>query len=227
VCQWLYDALRVNGVPESKLVLSRQAAEAPPSLPPRRQRLPAEPLRVGYIGRYDPIKGVDVLMRAVAALPRECPISLVLYGTAAARDSGYLARLQTIAAADSRISLAGPLPRGALADFFASIDLLAVPSTWLETGPLVVYEAFAHQVPVLGSRLGGIAELVRDGKDGWLVTAGDVTAWHNKLLEIVEGQATLPLLASPPPASRTWDQVAVEMEAVYRAVAQVALRPCT
>jgi glycosyltransferase involved in cell wall biosynthesis len=222
VCQWLYDALRINGVPESKLVFSRQAAELPESLQPRRERQPGEPLRVGYIGRYDPIKGVDVIMRAVAALPRESRVSLVLHGTADARYGGaFLARLQAIAAADSRITLGGALPRGELADFFASIDLLAVPSTWLETGPIVVYEAFAHRVPVLGSRLGGIAELVRDGKDGWLVTAGDVTMWQKRLLEIFQCAATLPSLESPPPVLRTWNQAAEEMEAVYRAVAAV------
>jgi glycosyltransferase involved in cell wall biosynthesis len=222
VCQWLYDALRLNGVPESKLLVSRQAAEVPASLAPRRQRQPGEPLRLGYIGRYDPIKGVDVLLRAVAGLPRDCPITLALYGTADARRGGaYLARLQAIAAADSRIRLGGALPRGEQARFFASIDLLAVPSTWLETGPLVVYEAFAHGVPVLGSRLGGIAELVRDGQDGWLVPAGDVAAWQQKLLDIVQGQTLLAPSHSVPPALRTWDQVAGEMEAVYRAVATV------
>jgi glycosyltransferase involved in cell wall biosynthesis len=51
-------------------------------------------------------------------------------------------------------------------------DALVVPSVWLETGPLVVLEAFAAGVPVIGSRLGGIAEMVRDGEDGLLFEAG-------------------------------------------------------
>ena len=52
-------------------------------------------------------------------------------------------------------------------------DALLVPSVCLETGPLVVLEAFAAGVPVIGSRLGGIAEMVQDGMDGLLFEAGN------------------------------------------------------
>ena len=52
-------------------------------------------------------------------------------------------------------------------------DALVVPSVCLETGPLVVLEAFAAGVPVIGSRLGGIAEMVRDGVDGFLFQPGN------------------------------------------------------
>ena len=58
--------------------------------------------------------------------------------------------------------------------FLSRIDVLAVPSQWLETGPLVVLEAFAAGTPVIGSDLGGIRELVSDGRDGLLVPHDDV-----------------------------------------------------
>jgi glycosyltransferase involved in cell wall biosynthesis len=51
----------------------------------------------------------------------------------------------------------------------ARYDALVAPSQWLETGPLVVLEAFAARIPVIGSDLGGIAELIADGTDGLLV----------------------------------------------------------
>jgi glycosyltransferase involved in cell wall biosynthesis len=219
VCQWLYDALALNGVPNSKLVLSRQATDLPEAVLPKRARGPGEPLHIGYLGRYDPIKGVDVLVRAIAELPAFVPVRLTLHGTAdGCGGADYLARLRGLAAGDPRISLGGPLDRGHLAEFFAQIDMLAVPSTWLETGPLVVYEAFAHRTPVLGSRLGGIAELVRDGVDGWLVHAGDVGAWRRQLHALAACGLQLPIIDRQIPALRSWDTAAADMAALYSSV---------
>jgi glycosyltransferase involved in cell wall biosynthesis len=220
VCRWLFDALRLNGVPDDRLVLSRQATDLPVSLPPRRTRGPGEPLRLGYLGRYDPIKGVDVVVRAVAGLAKRVPVYLEARGAAAAGSDGtrYLRRLRRLAEGDGRIEIGGPLPREGLASFLGGIDALAVPSTCLETGPLVGYEALAHRVPVLGSRLGGIAEVVRDGADGWLLPAGDVPAWRRRLAELAEGRCPPPRLDGPPPALRTWPQAALEMKDLYRQV---------
>jgi glycosyltransferase involved in cell wall biosynthesis len=221
VCQWLFDALRLNGVPDDRLVLSRQATDLPGPLPARRTaRRPDEPLRLGYLGRFDPVKGVDVLVRAVAGLPERVPVRLEARGAASAGPEGarYLRRLRRLAEGDGRIEVGGPLPREGLASFLGGIDALAVPSTWLETGPLVAYEALAHRVPVLGSRLGGIAEVVRDGADGWLLPAGDVPAWRRRIAELAEGRCPVPRLDEPPPALRTWRQAALEMKDLYRQV---------
>jgi glycosyltransferase involved in cell wall biosynthesis len=219
VCQWLFDALRLNGVPEDRLVLSRQATDLPDPPPAPRVRPSEGPLRLGYLGRFDPVKGVDVLVRAVAGLPKQVPVRLEARG-AAADPAGvrYLRRLRRLAGGDGRIEIGGPLPRGGLASFLGGIDALAVPSTLLETGPLVAYEALAHRVPVLGSRLGGIAEVVRDGADGWLLPAGDVPAWRRRIAALAEGRCPLPRLDAPPPALRTWRQAALEMKDLYRQV---------
>jgi glycosyltransferase involved in cell wall biosynthesis len=223
VCRWLLDALRLNGVPDDRLVLSRQATDLPSPLPTRRTRGPGEPLRLGYLGRFDPVKGVDVLVRAVAGLPKGVPVRLEIRGAAAADSDGarYLRRLRRLAGGDSRVEVGGPLPREGLGSFLEGIDALAVPSTWLETGPLVAYEALAHRVPVLGSRLGGIAEVVRDGADGWLLPAGDVPAWRRLIAELAEGRCPLPRLDEPPPALRTWRQAALEMKDLYRQIVSV------
>ncbi len=50
--------------------------------------------------------------------------------------------------------------------FLETIDVLTVPSRYMETGPIVVQEAQALGIPVMGADLGGIAERVRDGVDG-------------------------------------------------------------
>jgi glycosyltransferase involved in cell wall biosynthesis len=219
VCQWLLDALRGNGAPADKLVLSRQATDCPAAPPARLPPDPSRPLRVGFLGRFEPLKGAEVLLRAVASLPREVAVRAVVRGVPEDGAGGrHVRRLQRLAAADARIDLGGALPRAALPAFFSEIDLLAVPSTCLETGPLVVYEALAHGMPVLGSRLGGIAELVRDGADGWLLPAGDVAAWRRHLADLAAGRKPLPRLDKPHPALRTWAQAAQEMTDLYRQV---------
>jgi glycosyltransferase involved in cell wall biosynthesis len=224
VCQWLFDALRLNGVPEGRLALSRQATNLPVPPPTRRApRGPGEPLRLGYLGRFDPVKGVDILVRAVAGLPKRVPVRLELRGAAAGSAGAlYLRRLRRLARGDDRVEVGGPLPREGLASFMAGLDALAVPSTWLETGPIVAYEALAHRVPVLGSRLGGIAEVVRDGADGWLLPAGDVRAWRQRIADLAESRFPVPRLDAPSPALRTWRQAAAEMKALYLGVTTTA-----
>jgi len=50
---------------------------------------------------------------------------------------------------------------------WAKWDAMVVPSLWLESGPQVIYEAFAVKTPILGSRLGGIAELCVKERPGF------------------------------------------------------------
>ncbi len=98
---------------------------------------------------------------------------------------------------------------------FQSFDILAVPSLWLETGPLVVLEAFAAGLPVLGSNAGGIAELVTEGVCGRLVEVGSVAAWARALRELGElsraGRWTWRV-----PRVRSSREVAEEMLEIYR-----------
>jgi len=75
---------------------------------------------------------------------------------------------------ESRIRWLEPVQPEKVVETIRKYDALVVPSVWLETGPLVVLEAFAAGVPVIGSRLGGIVEMVRDGVDGLLFEAGNL-----------------------------------------------------
>ena len=59
-----------------------------------------------------------------------------------------------------------------MAEAYQAIDLLVVPSLWLENSPLVIHEAYQSLRPVIGSRIGGICELVQDGWNGLLFDPG-------------------------------------------------------
>jgi glycosyltransferase involved in cell wall biosynthesis len=95
-------------------------------------------------------------------------------------------------------------------------DIVAVPSRWLETGPLVVLEAFAAGRPVLGTWLGGIAELVKDGADGILLPPDDPSAWAAAIARLAERPPDVARLRAGIRPPRTADDVADEMIALYR-----------
>jgi glycosyltransferase involved in cell wall biosynthesis len=222
VCQWVFDALALNGVAVEKLVLSRQgidpsfAVEAADAAS-KRADVSDGVFEVLYIGRWDPVKGVDVLVRAVRTIPAELPLVLSIHGVGTkAEELAYAAHIRGLAAGDRRIAILPAIPRDRLASTLAHASALAVPSLWLETGPLVVLEAKAARLPVIGSRLGGIAELVHEPNEGILVPPGNVTAWASAIKCMAINRPRLPEVTAT--GIRTMRDVAREMATLYGAL---------
>lgn len=132
----------------------RPPAVAPPA------PVPKPPLRIGYLGRLDPTKGLDRLLDAFLGLPRGSA-ELWIAGTG---NPAYEAALKERAAGRSDIRWFGFVAAEA---FLPQLQLLVVPSLWHEAMGRVVLEAFAHGVPVMGSNRGGIPELI-DADSGWI-----------------------------------------------------------
>jgi glycosyltransferase involved in cell wall biosynthesis len=217
LCTWASELLMRNGVPRTKITLSRHGLRGHASEPvKRRAREQPGHLRIAFLGRLHPTKGLDVLIQAVRALPR-LELELDVFGLVQGETAdGYAGHLRSLAADDPRIRFCEAVPSGAVTTVLADYDVLAVPSRWLETGPLVVLEAVAAGVPVLGSNLGGIAELVRHRVDGLLVKPGSATDWSLALKQLVEDGALLARLANGVRPPRRMDAVADDMLRVYR-----------
>ncbi|MEJ1933070.1 glycosyltransferase, partial [Nostoc sp. NIES-2111] len=189
VCKWLYDAMVRNGIDRTKLVLSRQGL-------PReflvaaagKSRLDGErrgPLELLFLGRFHPVKGLDVVIKAIRALPMETGVRLTVRAVAATEEEqAYAAVLRAMARGEPRIRFLEPASRRDVPDILQAHDVLVVPSTWLETGPLVVLEALATGTFVFGSDLGGISELIGGGDGGRLIPAGNVSAWSLAIAEM-------------------------------------------
>ena len=222
LCAWAEQLLVTNGARREQLLLSRHGITY--TLVAPRLYLDSPELRVAFVGRMYPIKGADVLIRAMRARP-ELPVRLDLYGVTQEEQSVcYLAWLRQLAEGDARISFFEPVPNSEVIGLLAGYDLLAVPSQWLETGPLVVLEAFAAGTPVLGSRLGGIAELVRDGIDGLLVEPASVQLWAKALAMLAQDRPRLAQLRAAVRPPRTMAIVATEMRVLYEEL-QAAQQP--
>jgi glycosyltransferase involved in cell wall biosynthesis len=220
VCEWVADVLRRNDVPAKKLSVCRQGLwGSPPAIDRATERgrsIADRPLRLAYFGRLDATKGVDLIVEALRRSPR-APVTLDLYGVAQGSDGErMLASLRAEAAADPRLSICAPVTHDRVVETIARYDLLTVPSRWLETGPLVVLEAFAAKVPVLGMRRGGIAELVRHDVDGWLVDGDDPSLWTAAVARLVDDRASIDRWSSAIRPPRTMGDVAVEMASIYR-----------
>ncbi len=121
-----------------------------------------------YAGRLSTEKGVDILVRAAALL--EPGVHVVVAG-----DGPQRAQLEGLAAevAPGRIRFTGRLTKSEVLALVASAAVMAVPSRCYENQPLAVLEAYAAGVPVAGTALGGIQELVVDGETGGLAKPED------------------------------------------------------
>ena len=127
-----------------------------------------------------------------------------------------------MAQGDGRIQFYAPVPASEVVATISRYDLLAVPSQCLETGPLVVLEAFAAGVPVIGSKLGGIAELVQAGFNGILVEAGSAEAWAAGLAKLAGEPRFLEQLRSGIRPPRMMATVAEETVTLYE---QLRIQP--
>lgn len=123
-----------------------------------------------YCGRLSREKGVDVLIRAMAALP-DCRLRI-------AGDGPERRELETLAhsVAPERLEFVGHCSMADVLRALRESRIVIVPSVWYENCPYSILEAFAARKPVIASRIGGIPELVADGETGRLVPPGDARA---------------------------------------------------
>ncbi|HEY1980049.1 MAG TPA: glycosyltransferase [Xanthobacteraceae bacterium] len=222
VCAWVYDALRAHGAPQDKLVLSRQgisseylkAVRGFGAMPATR---PSK-LSLLYLGSWNPAKGIEIVVRAVRSLPLDTAVQLTIRALGSGSEQqDYAARVRALAGDDRRISIESPVSRDGLMAVLSPHDALVVPSVALETGPLVVLEAQAAGKFVLGSRLGGIAELVDESDGGALVEAGNVTAWAMAIADLARRHEKTNLPRPTRPV-RTMSAAAADMAALYRSL---------
>jgi glycosyltransferase involved in cell wall biosynthesis len=224
--QWTRELLLRNDVPAEKITVSRHGLiEA--ATPEDTSILPAkaapEVLRIAFLGRMERSKGLEVLVAAVRAI-RDVPLVLHAYGITQTDSQEFQRQLQLLVDDDRRIELLNPVRSDQVVALLRNYDVLAVPSQSLETGPLVVLDAFAAGIPVIGSNLGGIAEMVHHGVDGLLVDRDSVVAWATALRRLAHDAALLQRLRQGVKPPRGMDAVVDEMARIYDRVLGSAIR---
>ncbi len=153
------------------------------------RRRDAAPRRFLLLTRLTVEKGVRVVVQAVSALPRDLDFELIIAGR------GQLEpEMRAAATADPRIRFAGYVTGEEKEELLAWADYLLVPSLWYENAPVAVIEAAAYGLGVIASRIGGLPELVRDGRTGFLFEPGDADGLSTIIRRLLLGEVALPAL---------------------------------
>ena len=122
-------------------------------------------------------KGIATIVEAVPLLRNYLQAQFLIAG------SGDGISVSALRSLDPRVvKLLGRVPFQEMRHLYACADLTVVPSTHHDNSPMVIYESLLSGTPVLGSDMGGIPELVREGETGYLFPVGDAGALAEKVI---------------------------------------------
>jgi glycosyltransferase involved in cell wall biosynthesis len=187
---------------------------------PAGQVAPSSVLRIGFVGRLIPHKGVGVLLDAVALDQR---FRADIFGAGPELD--HLVALAGTLGIDDRVTFHGHVDEADIPGVYERFDVLAVPSVptpgWVEQFGRVVVEAQASGVPVVASASGALPDVV--GEDGLLVSPASPVALQRALGRFLDEPGLWDRLRSAGIAAATkysWDSVADTQMELYRLVAR-------
>lgn len=174
ISQHEYDRAIEVDIPKAKLRLVLSGIE-PPSPDVPTAPWPDNRLRVLFAGRFDYQKGVDILLQAVSGLEERFSVRLV---------GGFvLSDQQLPGPLEPHVTNVGWLDREGVFSQMKSCDVLVIPSRWEGFG-LVAIEALSLGVPVVAAAVGGLREILDDGRYGVVVPPEDPEALRAALLSI-------------------------------------------
>jgi glycosyltransferase involved in cell wall biosynthesis len=182
---------------------------------PCRPHPPARaPITFGFLGQITTEKGVASLLEAfaTASLPEA---RLLIAG-----DGPLRPRLE--ATAPRNVEFLGWIDADAKEAFFAAVDCLVVPSSWKDPAPLVVNEARARALPVIGARIGGIPELIAPASEPLLFEAGDARDLARSLAQFSGSPASF--VEHGDPGLLEWPEHLVAVVDAYRAAQASTIR---
>ena len=155
--------------------------------------MPQEGLVVSFVGRIQPHKGPEVLIRATSELVKHSPLlrsKLIvnIVGGASGANTEEVDRLRELSSwlgIQDVVRFSPPVPRADLVQWYRASDLVVVPS-YSESFGLVALEAQACGTPVVATAVGGLRTAVADGISGVLVDGHDPKAWSSVIARLLQ-----------------------------------------
>jgi D-inositol-3-phosphate glycosyltransferase len=155
--------------------------------------LPQDAHILAFVGRIQPHKGPEVLIRAVAEMLNHSPhlrpqLITVIMGGASGSGLGEVERLKDLVSwlnISEVVRFENPVPRAQIPQWYRAADLVCVPS-YSESFGLVALEAQACGTPVVATAVGGLRTAVADGISGVLVDGHDPRAWSSVLARLIQ-----------------------------------------
>ena len=176
--------------------LERSSAEQ--AEPPTEHSTAGRDVHIGFFGQMSPLKGVEVLLDAAAALEAADVRNIVIdiYGDYSNQPPAFQTRVtQALQTASRNVTYHGPYDNAEVLTLMRGVDAVVVPSIWWENAPVVIQEALLARRPVICSDIGGMAEKVRPGLDGLHFSAGRSRSLARVLQEVAEAPDMLQSLA--------------------------------
>jgi glycosyltransferase involved in cell wall biosynthesis len=183
------------GIPSDRIVVLENAISQ--VQPPAPRPLAAGERRgmFSFFGQINPYKGLIQLLWAFLLLDQFPPeetrgLRLVVHGANLGVNHPKFieAITQLLARAAHRVHFAGGYDSRDQSRLMAAVDWVVVPSIWWENSPLIIEEALAHRRPVICSNIGGMAEKVRPGKDGFQFAVGNPADLAGLLVRLAAGE---------------------------------------
>ena len=187
-----------------------------------------------FVGRIEPLKGVETLMRAIALMRQKgvtCEIPHYLTVIGGDPDIGQrkmnaeMARLKRLCGELGVCDLVlflGKRSQDMLPYYYSAAELLVMPSHYESFG-LVALESMACGTPVVASRVGGLAFLVQDGVNGYSVPDGDAEALSEKITDLLrdpEKRADLGRQATAYAQDYAWEKISRRIADLYQEILQ-------
>jgi len=201
------------GIPEAKIRLISNGVDTKFFEGFKRRK--SDKIRFGFIGTILPAKGLHVLIDAFNMI-KDDRAELKIYGNLFSYNGfEYYPKYIQKLAKNRNIRFMGGFAHKDLTDIFSEIDVLVLPSIWYENSPLVVQEAFLAHVPVIASNIGGIPELVQDGKNGLLFQANNEDELYQKIKLIIDEPNLITTLGRNTQIVKDMHENAREIEGLY------------
>ena len=192
--------------------------------------IPVQDRMALFVGRIEPLKGLDTLVRAMGILKRtcktfRCPHYLAIIGGDPEEDpdemSAEMVRIQNLCeelGLDDMILFLGKRSQTTLPYYYAAAEVVVMPSHYESFG-MVALEAMACGTPVIASRVGGLAHLIKDGVTGYFVPAQDPEALAAKLRLLFNDEqlhTRLSTQAATYAHEFCWESITAQMVEVYQ-----------
>ncbi len=230
---FLAERYELWGIDRSRLsvienIIAPAAALSSASLPSAGEDGPARALRMGFFGQISNLKGVGVLLECAALLAEKPDLQIVFHihgdyrNQPAEFQETFLAQLARVT---HNVKYHGAYRQDQVDRLMRGVDAVIVPSIWWENSPVVIQEALRNGRPVICSDIGGMAEKVREGLDGYHFPVSNPLELSYLITRLHDDPALLAAvrqtMRQPPLVA---DVIGMHL-AMYRAMGGVAERP--
>jgi D-inositol-3-phosphate glycosyltransferase len=196
--------------------------------------IPPESRMILFVGRIEPLKGVETLLRAISIMREECNLEECPYHVAIiggetneqqSETDSELFRLKSLChdlGLDETVIFLGKRDQNTLPYYYSAAEMLVMPS-YYESFGMVALESMACGTPVVASNIGGLAYLVQDGVTGFTVSGRNDKALARRLSQLLfdqELQLNIGKQAAEYTLSYSWEIITAKIKSMYEELMQ-------